>query len=281
MSAVSVASVSLDEDRAARARAVLAKAEERTGASRWVRPVRPLEPVDAEVPSSAARGAEERAAEEPAAGELVLPVPAHLGGLLPRAGLERGSTVVVAGSTSLALSLLVEASRAGGWVAVVGLPRVGVLAAHQLGLVLDRVALVPAPGPDGPTVVAALLDGVDVVVLGPQVALTPADRRRLSARARERGAVLLPTTEWPGAQVVLTAELSAWEGLGRGDGRLRDRRLVVRRRGRGTAAREHRAEVLLPARRHAVAPASTGLALGTPSGSSTTGTALREGRRAG
>ncbi|WP_250445010.1 hypothetical protein [Actinotalea sp. C106] len=173
MSAVSVASASLDEDRAARARAVLAKAEERTGASRWVRPVRPLEPVDTEIPSSPVRAAEGHAAEEPAAGELVLPVPAHLSGLLPRGGLERGSTVVVAGSTSLALSLLVEASRAGGWVAVVGLPRVGVLAAHQLGLVLDRVALVPAPGPDGPTVVAALLDGVDVVVVGPELCPSP------------------------------------------------------------------------------------------------------------
>jgi len=95
--------------------------------------------------------------------------------------------------------------------------------------------------------VAALLDGVDAVVVGPQVALSDADRRRLSARARERSAVLLATTPWPGAAVVLTAGASRWEGLGRGDGRLRSRRLSVRRGGRGSAAQSWQTEVVLPA----------------------------------
>lgn len=227
--------------RAARARAVLAHAEERTGASRWVRPVRPL-------PSTGApgEGGAERPEAEPAAAAQVLPVAEHLAALLPSGGLDRGSTVVVAGSTSLALALLVEASRAGSWVAVVGLPEVGVLAAHHLGLVLERVVLVPAPGPDAPTVLAALLDGVDVVVVGPRAALSPSDRRRLSARARERQSVLLPTTDWSGANVVLTAEDSRWEGVGRGDGRLRTRRLTVRRSGRGAAAHGPQRDVQLP-----------------------------------
>ena len=242
-------------ERAARARAVLARAEERTGASRWVRPAAPPavpatpagvcvvvpQPAPTPDPSTAATHV-----VEPAAEARVLPVRAAVAGLLPSGGLDRGSTVVVAGSTSLVLELLVEVSRSGGWVALVGLPTVGVLAAHQRGLDLDRTILVPAPGADGPTVVAALLDGVDVVVVGPGAALGPADQRRLTARARERSAVLLPTAPWPGAHVVLTAEASRWEGLGRGDGRLRSRRLLVRRTGRGVSAREHRAEVGLP-----------------------------------
>ena len=87
------------------------------------------------------------------------------------------------GSTSLVLGLLAHASRHGGWVAVVGLPSVGLLAAHQIGLVLDRLVLVPDPGPDAPRVLAALVDGVDAVVAG-DVALLDSDRRRLSARAR-------------------------------------------------------------------------------------------------
>src|SRR5690606_23775829 len=120
-------------------------------------------------------------------------------------------------------------------VAPVGLPALGVLAAAQLGLDLDRLVLVPAPGPDGPTVVAALQDGVDVVVVGDGVALSDGDRRRLSARARERGAVLLSTSAWQGGHLVLTAEASQWEGLGHGHGRLCSRRMTVGCTGRGAA----------------------------------------------
>lgn len=247
-------SVAVTQARAARARAVLARAEERTSTTRWVRPPPPTTAPD---PASAAR---------------VLPVARTLAELLPSGALDRGSTVVVGGSTALVLALLAEASRSGSWVALVGLPRVGVLAAHQLGLDLDRVVLVPVPGPDGPTVVAALLDGVDVVVVG-EAALTDADRRRLSARARERDAVLLSTTSWPGAHVVLTVEASHWDGLGRGNGRLRDRRLTVWGGGRGSAAQGWRTEVTLsagPAVHRAGAPAAQ-VRLLRPS----------EGRRAG
>lgn len=234
--------------RAAMARAVLAKAEERTGATRWVRPTPLTSPITPVVPGSPDEApptvSDPVLPVEPAAAELVLPVAAGLTRLLPSGGLDRGSTVVLDGSTALVLALLAEASRSGSWVGIVGLPRVGVLAAHQQGLDLEKVVLVPVPGPDGPTVVAALLDGVDVVVVG-DVALSDADRRRLSARARERGAVLLSTTPWPGARVVLTVTESCWDGIGQGHGRLRERRLIVRGGGRGSAARGWRAEVSL------------------------------------
>ena len=232
--------------RAVLARAALARAEERTGTGPWVRPVRRHPAAGASAPHLPEAAPSAPVEVDPEAAERLLPVPEPLALLLPSGALARGSTVVVAGSTSLALALLSQASAAGSWVALVGLPGVGVLAAHQLGLDLDRVVLVPAPGPDGPTVVAALLDGVDVVVVGPQVALGDADRRRLSARARERSAVLLSTTAWPGAHVVLTAEVSHWEGLGRGYGRLRSRRLTVQRSGRGMASRGRQVEVILP-----------------------------------
>lgn len=242
--------------RAELARAVLRRAEERTGTARWVAPVQavptPAGPADVEggtrtalVPVRSDTGLVD--VPEPEAGARLLPVPSGLAGLLPRGGLARGSTTVVSGSTSLVLALLAEASAAGGWTALVGLPEVGVLAAHELGLVLDRVALVPDPGPDAPVAVAALLDGVDAVVVGPGAGLSVVDRRRLSARARERSAVLVSTEPWPGAHVVLTAERSAWEGLGPGHGRLRRRRLSVARTGRGAAATGLTREVVLPA----------------------------------
>lgn len=245
--------------RAALARSVLRLAEERTGASRWVRPSgRPQVTLDglggapvAPVPAPHPVPSE----PDPEAAARVLPVAPDLAGLLPSGGLVRGTTVVVDGSTSLVLALLAQASAEGGWVALVGLPDAGVLAAHQLGLVLDRVAFVPAPGADAATVVAALLDGFDAVVVGPAAALGDADRRRLAARARERSAVLVPTTPWVGAHTVLTAAGSRWEGLGRGHGRLRSRHLTVRSSGRGAAAAGSVRHVLVPSCPHPWQPA--------------------------
>ena len=125
-------------------------------------------------------------------------VPPPLAPILPE-GLRRGGTTVVTGSTSLVLAMLAHACAGGAWAAVVGQPTIGLLAAAQAGVSLDRLAVVPRPGLEAPTVVAALLDGVDVVVVGPEAALTDADRRKLSARARDRGSVLLSTVDWPGA----------------------------------------------------------------------------------
>ncbi|MFC8193492.1 hypothetical protein ACFUMH_17700, partial [Cellulomonas sp. NPDC057328] len=174
-----------------------------------------------------------------------LPVPPALADVLPD-GLRRGATTAVLGSTSLALGVLAHACSGGAWAVAVGHPDLGLLAAAQAGVDLARFAAVPDPGADTATVLGALLDGVDVVLVGPGAVLTDADRRRLSARARERGSVLLPTVAWPGAAVVLTVERARWTGVGTGDGRLRTRELRVRRTGRGTAAVPHAVDVVLP-----------------------------------
>src|SRR3981189_992851 len=88
-----------------------------------------------------------------------------------------------AGSTSLLFTLLTEASAAGSWCAVVGLPRLGLVAAGETGRGVPGLALVPAPGPDWASVVAALLDGVDIVVLATPGAIPAALASRLTARA--------------------------------------------------------------------------------------------------
>lgn len=169
----------------------------------------------------------------------VLPVVPALAGLLPDAGLRRGTTVAVHGASSLLLALLAEATAAGSWAAVVGLPSLGLAAAAEYGVDLGRVALVPRPGPELPAVVAALLDGVDLVATSTST-IQPAVARRLSARARHRGAVLLPFGAWPAADIELSCRLDAWSGLEDGYGHLRQRRAVVRARGRGAAAAHSR-----------------------------------------
>ena len=175
--------------------------------------------------------------------ERTLPVVGPLQALLPDAGLRRGSTVSVMGSTSLALQLVAAASAAGSWVAAVGLPALGPVAAAESGVVLERLALVPRPGEQWATVTAALLDALDVVLVRPPHRLRQADARKLIARARERSAVLVPLGPWDGADMRLEVASSRWHGLGQGDGHLQGCRMEVVATGRRAAAREKRAVV--------------------------------------
>jgi hypothetical protein len=186
--------------------------------------------------------------------DRMLPVAAELSGLLPGRGLRRGSTVAVAagqsvsagGGTSLMLALLAAASRNGSWCAVVGVPALGALAAAESGIVLERLALVPNPGPDWPTVVAALIDGVDVVVAAVPGPVSAPIVSRLAARARQRGSLLVPFGDWSGADVTLRIGKGRWEGLGSGRGRLRRREVTVVAQGRGAAARPREITMWMP-----------------------------------
>ena len=182
------------------------------------------------------------------ADQRLLPVLPALEPLLPHPGLRRGSTVAVTRSAALALALVTGASAAGSWVAAVGLPDLGIVAAAETGVVLERLALVPAPGPRAwPAVVAALLDAVDVVLVRPPAQLRGDQARRLAARARERGAVLVPLGAWPqAADLRLAVTASAWQGLGQGHGHLTARQAEVSITGRGAATRERRFLLWLP-----------------------------------
>jgi hypothetical protein len=133
-------------------------------------------------------------------------------------------------------------------VAAVGLPDLGIVAAAETGIALERLALVPAPGPSAWTaVVAALLDAVDVVLVRSPPRLPPAQARRLAARARERGAVLVPVGAWSQpADLRLAVTSSTWQGLGQGHGHLQARRAEVTISGRGAATRERRFLLWLP-----------------------------------
>jgi hypothetical protein len=187
-----------------------------------------------------------RGASERAGVEQTLPVSAALRPLLPGASLRRGATIAVNGSTSLLFTLLAEASRAGSWCAAVGLPRWGLVAAAEAGIEVRRLALVPRPGTEWASVVAALLDGVDIVVTATPGLVPARLAERLAARARQRGGVLVPVGRWPGADVTLEAVRTRWHGLGDGQGRLRAYEVEVLAYGRGAASRPRRARLGLP-----------------------------------
>ena len=124
---------------------------------------------------------------------------------------------------------------------MIGRPGLGVVAAAEAGLRLERLALVPRPGADLLAVTSALLDGLDVVAVAgaERAGIRAADRQRLAARARQRGAVLVSLGPWSGADLELSCADAGWHGLGPGSsggcGRLRFRRVRVHVRGRGVA----------------------------------------------
>lgn len=206
--------------------------------------------------------------------------------LLPAGGLRRGTTVAVPagpGAASLLLALLAEASAAGAWIGVVGRPELGLVAAAETGLRLERVALVPHPGADLVAVTAALLDGLDVVAVAgaERAGVRAADRQRLAARARQRGAVLVPLGAWSGADIQLTCTDTQWEGLGAGAGRLRARRARAWARGRGLPPAGRSAELLLPASGGGVSRAHPARAGAPDDGAARPAPRIRAAREAG
>ncbi|MFE5309857.1 hypothetical protein [Isoptericola sp. NPDC056578] len=204
------------------ARAALAAAELRTGVRH--RSVRGRH----EDIASAAGVTGEQTREE----ELTEPFAAVLdGGRLPT-----GSTSVVGGSSSLLLALLAASQHKDDWIAIVGMPDLGLLAAVDAGVGIDRLVVIPDVTGRGPEVLAALLDGFTYVVAGPAVGLTVADRRRLTARARDRGSGIVATGEWEHAALRLYAT-ARWSGVDAGAGYLRRCELDVDLQSRGRPQR--------------------------------------------
>jgi hypothetical protein len=184
------------------------------------------------------------------ASERVVPVLEPLAALFVGGGLARGAVVRVAGAgaTSLALGLAAAATRQGAWAGCAGLPGIGLQAAGELGVALERLVVVPELAlASWATVVAALLDGMEVVIVAPPAGARPGDGRRLAVRARERGSVLVvagPRADGFEAGVVLRVGAGGWSGPAGGAGRLEQR--AVEALGRGAAARPRRARLLLP-----------------------------------
>lgn len=185
--------------------------------------------------------------ERALSGDGVQPVLPALRDLLPAGGLQRGSVVAAGHWSLLCLALAAEASAAGAWCAVAGLPQAGVAAAAGAGLDPERMLLVPEPGPGWPQVVASLLDGCELVLLRPPARPSAQVRRRVEATVRRFGGVLVVAGDWEGAQVRLLVTDQEWAGIGAGHGRLRARRVRVVADGRGAATRSRAQWLWLPA----------------------------------
>lgn len=198
--------------------------------------------------------------------ERLLPVPAAFGPLFgaPESvsdvpALMRGHTVACTGSAavSCALAVLGSLTRSGSWGAVVGLPSLGVAAAHEAGVAFERTVFVADPRRvtingeivDAATVVAALIDGFEIVVIHPAIvtSIGASGMRRLQSRAHAVGAVLLIVGEQQtiSTDLCFTADTDHWEGVGIGHGHLQRRRVRLGLGGRRRARVTHH-DVWLP-----------------------------------
>lgn len=159
--------------------------------------------------------------------------------------LRAGAAYGVDNST-LALLMLAGPSAAGEWATVIGVPDFGAEAAAELGVRLERTILVPEPGESWLEAVAALVDVTGLVVVRPPARVPERTAERIGARLRTRGAALValgaPGT-WPRAEAHLSVVEPRWAGVGRGEGFLAARELVVEVR-RSAGVRAARRETL-------------------------------------
>jgi hypothetical protein len=184
-----------------------------------------------------------------------VPLAGALGELVPDGAVARGSVLRVtgrvgAGATTVGYEVAAVFTALGEWVAAVDPDAsLGPLAAAEAGVALERFAVVRrVPPARWAAVVAALLDGVSLVLAAVPRGVRLGDARRLEARTRERESVLVVAENagaaWPGgASYTLHAAASVWEGLERDTGVLAGRRLRVEVEGRGAAARPQAGEL--------------------------------------
>jgi hypothetical protein len=190
--------------------------------------------------------------------------------LFPDGNLRRGSSIVISGldgttggSVSLALALMAAVSGTGSWCALVGVAGLGAVAAHDIGVDLTRLAVVPRPGATWPEVVAALVGGVDLVVLHPPFPPRPSMATRVVARVRERRSVLVVVagrSGWPEPpDIHLSIDSMRWDGAGAGEGYLQRRLVSVSATGRRAATQRRHRRLWMPSTTGAVldVPAET------------------------
>jgi hypothetical protein len=170
--------------------------------------------------------------------DRVVAVDEPLASMLPDGGLQRGRVVGCEGpaACSLAVATVVAAVRAGSWLALVGVPTIGLEAIAEFGVPMGRVVAVR--GGSGPTAwaerVAAAADGFEMILTRPPLGAERAERK-LRHRLQARGTILVTvaaTTSRFGADLTFSTSAPCWAGIGRGHGRLTARTVEVRLVGR-------------------------------------------------
>lgn len=175
-------------------------------------------------------------------------------------GLVRGRSVLCSGDAalSLALAVVAGASRSGSWLAVFGLTDLGLLAAHEQGVALERTVLVtpPSSSTQWSAALGAAVEGFELALVEVPSRISVGEARKVQQRVLARRAVLILVdvdgrhARQPVFQpdVVLHTVTTGWSGIGSGHGHVRGRDVMVEVSGRRVPASLHAARrVALPA----------------------------------
>jgi len=158
-----------------------------------------------------------------------LPVLPGLDKLFPDGGLKPGCVYAIPRHTSVTWALIAEATKRGHQVATVGSDHLGFRAAHEYGVVLDRLIVLPRLQQKLWSTVASLADVVSLVVVHTDAPPPPPGARdALLGRARERECVLLVAGSWPQVHATVSVDAMTWTGLGQGNGVLTGQTLTLR-----------------------------------------------------
>jgi len=184
---------------------------------------------------------EERIAPVSAAGERTMAVPPALSDLFPEGGLVRGRALACRGAaaTWVAMMLAAPSVAGGSWLGVIDVPELGLDAAAESGIPLERIVRIDTGGV--PSVwaesVAAACDGFEILLTSLAAVrgrLAPATARKVLTRVRQRAAVLLVVGEHGSLECdgIIEGVDGSWSGLGAGHGHLRQRQLRIAASGR-------------------------------------------------
>lgn len=92
---------------------------------------------------------------------------------------------------------LVSVTKKGQWVGFLGLDNAGWCAAEEEGIDLHRTLIVPDPSPSPARALAAMIDGLDLVVCG-NIDIPRSTYRPIAGRVRARNCLLFTTRAWVG-----------------------------------------------------------------------------------
>ncbi len=143
--------------------------------------------------------------------------------LLPFGGLVRCTLNHISDTPLLLAEMIAAMSQAGCYVAVVGWPEFSYAEVFDTGGDLSHVLVVADPGRNPLGVTAALADGVDLVIHHQDIPgrLTDSDARPLRAKVHQgTAAVLFINLKVPTPSTEISAQVTAYRGIGAGSGRI-------------------------------------------------------------
>lgn len=181
----------------------------------------------------------DRVAPVTMARERTLPITPVLAPLFPERALVRGRVLACSGTaaTSLAMALLAPPLVAGSWAAIVDVDTLGLDAAREAGVPLERLVAITTDGDADPgrwaDAVAAAADGFDLVVGRVPAGIAASTVRKVAIRLQQRGVVMIVLGH-PGPLTCdgVLETSSRWSGLGSGWGYLERRSVDVIASGR-------------------------------------------------